>query len=122
LLVGTRAEIRQRLAELDPNGRPKLPEAFQNVLESSDSAWDPDPSFSWDEAEDLEATFAWRQPPMLPRGLRPGQAAELAELLQYVHARVRLLLEGGHMVSRSEQVMLSQATWQNRIDLHARMA
>jgi pSer/pThr/pTyr-binding forkhead associated (FHA) protein len=121
LLVGSRDQIRHRLADLEPNGRDALPQPVHNVLEMEDSQWDPE-SVVWDQAEDLEATFGWTCPPEIPRGLRPGQAAKLAELLQYLHARIRPLLQEGKVTGRSEQVVVSQATWQKLIDVEARLA
>ena len=60
-------------------------------------------------------------PPELPTALSPGQAAQLAELLQYVQLRLRALVETGKK-SRGERISLEQRQWQNLLDLYDRMA
>lgn len=123
LLVGTRSQIRRRLAESQPGGERALPEAVQEVMKTEDSQWaTAQGDLEWDEREDLQRPLPWTCPPPLPSGMRPGQAARLAELLQYLHARIRPLLQSGQRNGRNDHVTLPQATWQNLIDLEARLA
>ena len=47
---------------------------------------------------------------------------QLAELLEYLHIRVRRLLASVKVDDRSERVSLDQRQWQNLLDLQARLA
>ena len=60
-------------------------------------------------------------PPELPSTLHPGQAAELGELLNYFHLRLRGLIQTVKK-DRGDRVTLDQRQWQNLIDLQARLA
>jgi len=61
-------------------------------------------------------------PPDLPTGLDPGQAAQLSEMLQYLHLRMRGLVQSAKVRRKSDQVILDQRQWQNLLDLHDRVA
>jgi hypothetical protein len=61
-------------------------------------------------------------PPELPRGLSPGQAAQLAEFLQYLHLRIRGLIQSVGPVAKSERMTLEQRQWQNVLDIQQRLA
>ena len=63
------------------------------------------------------------QPPELPEGLSPGQAAQLSELLEYMHIRIRhLLLSVEEEDQPSGRVQLDLRRWQEAIDLQANLA
>ena len=63
-------------------------------------------------------------PPNTPTDLTPKQAAQMTELLQYMHLRLRYLVStvqpGGD--DRAERITLDQAQWQNLLDLYGRIA
>ena len=61
-------------------------------------------------------------PPELPDRLSPGQAAQLCELLEYLHVRIRDLLNAVKLKPENEHVTLEQRHWQNLVDLQARLA
>ena len=61
-------------------------------------------------------------PPELPDALRPGQAAQLAEMLQYLHLRMRGLMQSVKPKAKSDRVTLEQRQWQNLIDLQDLLA
>lgn len=69
-----------------------------------------------------ESTLHTLLPPELPRGLSPGQSAQLAELLQYLHLRLRQLILSVRIPPRTDQVVLQQRQWQNLLDLQNRLA
>jgi pSer/pThr/pTyr-binding forkhead associated (FHA) protein len=119
LLVGTRQQIRQRLATMD-NGQPELVERYDQLLEQFDRP--SSSSLDWDRLEDLEVIQEWRQPPQLPQALSPGQSAQLAEILEYLLARVRHLLTSAQPGPSDTAVQLELAEWQNLIDIQARLA
>ena len=122
LLFGSREEIAGRLAGLrgvDLSG---------GVAMDSDQAEEESESVSlefelnWTDNPDARATLHTLVPPELPASLSPGQAAQLAELLQYLHLRVRGLVQSVKTKGRSDRVTLEQRQWQNLVDLQARLA
>jgi hypothetical protein len=58
----------------------------------------------------------------LPERLSPGQAAQLSELLEYLHIRIRGLLTSVKVNDGSETVTLDTRRWQSLLDLQARLA
>jgi len=74
------------------------------------------------DTPDAQATLHTLAPPELPENLSPGQAAQLAELLQYVHLRIRGMVGTVKGEPDSERVTLQQRQWQNLVDLHDRVA
>jgi pSer/pThr/pTyr-binding forkhead associated (FHA) protein len=122
LVFGSREEIAQRLAALrgtDLSDGVTL-EADEFEEEPSAAALDFELNFSDDpDAQLLLHTLA---PPELPSSLSPGQAAQLAELLQYVNLRMRGLLQSVRSKAKSDRVTLEQREWQNLIDLQDRLA
>ena len=69
----------------------------------------------------MQALLHTLAPPDLPGPLSPGQAAELAELLQYFHLRLRGLIQTVKK-SKGDRVSLEQRQWQNLLDLYSRLA
>ncbi len=61
-------------------------------------------------------------PPELPEGLGPGQNAQLSELLQYMHLRLRGLIESATTSRKTEEVTLTLRRWQDLLDLENRLA
>jgi pSer/pThr/pTyr-binding forkhead associated (FHA) protein len=121
LLFGTREQIAQRLAalrgvDLSPGVQLEAEEVDQagnSVLLEFELNWSEDP--------EARAALHTLLPPDLPSHLTPGQAAQLAELLQFLHFRVRFIL---HSVKgkRGDRVTIDQRQWQNLVDIHARLA
>ena len=121
ILVGSREEIAQRLAKIRSAD---LAEAI--TLDCEELA---EPTGS--EALNFELNFGDEQdaeillhtviPPELPSSLHPGQAAEIAELLQYFHLRLRGLIQSVKK-EKLDRVSIEQRQWQNLLDLQARLA
>ena len=61
-------------------------------------------------------------PPELPTSLSPGQAAQLAEVLQFFHLRLRGLLDSVKSKGKADRVTLDPRQWQNLLDLQNRLA
>ncbi|MCA9203731.1 MAG: hypothetical protein KDA59_11825, partial [Planctomycetales bacterium] len=72
--------------------------------------------------DDLQATLHCLEPPELPDRMSPGQAAQLAELLEFFHVRVRSLLRTVQSNDKLERVTLDQRQWQMLLDFQARLA
>jgi predicted component of type VI protein secretion system len=62
------------------------------------------------------------EPPELPEHLSPAQAAQLYELLQYVHQRIRGLIESAKPVNATGRVTLDWGQWQGLLDVQSRLA
>lgn len=60
--------------------------------------------------------------PDLPERLSPGQAAQLCELLEYLHGRLRPLLASVQAEKRADRVTLDFAQWQHLLDVQARLS
>jgi hypothetical protein len=61
-------------------------------------------------------------PPDLPGGLKPGQAAQLSEILEFLHTRMRRLLRAVQPGKHAEEVVLSTRLWQSLVDLQAQLS
>src|SRR5262245_66029009 len=77
---------------------------------------------NWSADPDVQSTLHTLQAPDLPERLSPGQAAQLSELLEYLHIRVRDLLNSVTARADADKVQLEARQWQNLIDLQARLA
>ncbi len=124
LLFGSRDEIAQRLATLRNEGRPTAGTVDSEDIERIRDACSLDFELNWGSGDDLHATMHVLQPPELPRRLTPGQAAQLSELIEYLHLRIRRLLETVQIDERGkpERVTLDMRQWQNMLDLQARLS
>ncbi|HUT95798.1 MAG TPA: FHA domain-containing protein [Thermoguttaceae bacterium] len=122
LLFGSEEEIAQRLAAL--RGVDVSAGATLSGEESDQSS--PPISLEFELAfgnePDAQGTLHTLLPPELPAGLSPGQAAQLSEMLQYFHLRMRGLVQSVKTKRKSEQVLLNLRQWQNLLDLHDRVA
>ncbi|MCR9120599.1 MAG: FHA domain-containing protein [bacterium] len=111
LLYGSRDQIADRLARL----RGEDPDSNSDQADLEFGAnWSPDSSY--------HETIQTLHPPELPDRLSPGQAAELSELLEYFHIRIRHLAGSVEIDRKSERVTLDARQWQNVIDIQARLA
>jgi pSer/pThr/pTyr-binding forkhead associated (FHA) protein len=120
IVVGSRSEIAERLAVLrgsDMSGAVKLD---SEELAEHQSAMALELELAADEDEEIRTLLHSLIPPGLPTALDPGQAAELGELLNYLHVRLRGLIQTVKK-ERGERVTLEQRQWQNLIDMQSRL-
>ncbi|MEW4454890.1 MULTISPECIES: FHA domain-containing protein [Bremerella] len=128
IIYGSEKQIAVRLAALR-----RQQEEKNNDLPDDDRTVGPDDSpdiesslefeLNWNaQQDDLQAAIYTLQPPELPERLSPAQAAQLAELMDYVHIRIRHLLVSVEMNERTESVTLSMREWQNLLDLQSRLS
>lgn len=124
LLVGSREEIASHFGE----GRKGA-----NGVDSEEGTMDPDGYDRRQRAHSLDfelnvgsgsnlSAAATAAPPHLPERLSPGQAAQLCEVLEYLHGRIRPLVASVSLEKRAERVTLDAAQWHNLLDLQARLA
>jgi len=125
ILVGSRDQIAQRLAEIR---KKKQALGETNKIEISSEVVSPwfSPSLEreldWSEQTDLLRPIHELVPPDLPEDLSPAQLAQLTELLQYFHIRLRRLVQSVTVERDSEMVTLEQRHWQGLLDLYDRVA
>lgn len=122
LLVGGREEIAARLAELRGADLSAGVEMDPDQVDFSGSSCSLDSELQTGESADAQATLHTLLPPELPDELDLGQAAQISELLQYFHLRLRGLIQSVKPASRGERITLEQRQWQNLLDLYERLA
>ena len=124
LLFGSREQIAQRLAILRKQEQREGSDAEPSSL-SGDSPSVELADFNFEimaEDPELQARLQELEPPDLPDRLSPGQAAQLADMLNYIHVRMRQLLDAVKVQKDTEDVLLQQRHWQNLLDLQMRVA
>jgi pSer/pThr/pTyr-binding forkhead associated (FHA) protein len=122
LLFGSREQIAGRLARLrDENGEANMtadPEQMQKAANFSSLDFE----LNWNEECDMQATLHALEPPELPDRLTPGQAAQLAEMLEFLHVRLRNLIHSATIENKTSKITLDLRQWQSLIDLQARLS
>ena len=125
MLFGSEAEIAERLAKLRQQKQAEIGEVDleqTDVASLDDSASSLEFELNWNEEEDLQANIYSLYPPNLPERLSPAQAAQLAEVLDYIHIRIRHLLMSVSVHDQSEKVSLEMREWQFLLDLQSRIS
>lgn len=123
LLFGSRDQIALRLAKLraeesDINAATMDPAQLSKAAEVSSLDFE----LNWNEDNEVQATLHALEPPEVPARMSPGQAAQLAEMLEYLHVKLRNLIGAVRVDSRSQQVTLDFRQWQAILELQARVA
>lgn len=123
LLFGTREEIAHRLATL------REQQSSIGLMSSSDAeriknVCSLDFELNWRKDQDLQSTLHVLQPPEPPQRLSPGQAAQLSELIEYIHIRLRRLLESVKLNEQADpaRILLDLRQWQNLLDIQAQLS
>jgi hypothetical protein len=118
LLFGSRDQIANRLAEIrrkDVSLRGTMEPSLGKDSRSSSLDFDLNMGDGGEGIHTLE-------PPELPHRLTAGQAAQLSEVLEYIHIRVRNLLTSVRTEGKGDRVTLDMREWQNLLDLQSRLA
>lgn len=119
LLFGSRDDIARRFPTSRKNKGERPGEDADNPGSRKGGGGDFDLNL---HDEDLQSKLYQLEPPAIPPRLSPGQAAHLAEMLEYIHIRLRELIRSGHVDGKGERVVLSLEPWQNLLDLQSRIA
>jgi hypothetical protein len=122
LLFGSRDEIASRLRQLQSPAAPPHPTLSPEEASAGSHAAAVEFELNWGQSPEARRALQDLPPPALPERLSPGQAAQLAELLEYVHVRIRHLLSSVRPGEQADRVMLDLARWQSLLDLQARLA
>src|SRR5262249_33968011 len=94
LLFGSREQIAQRLRDIGGDGAAppaNVPISAEEAPANS-NAGAVDFELNWRHSPDARKAMQQSPPPELPQRLTPGQAAQLSEVLEYLHLRIRTLL------------------------------
>ncbi|MCY2979225.1 MAG: FHA domain-containing protein [Planctomycetota bacterium] len=113
LLFGTSEQINARVNEsltAVEEGR------LVNKTDSGD--FDLDPGL----VESIRALSQLNKPPELPERLSPSQAAQLAELFEYFHARIGEVVNGVNINEKRPTIKVDIATWQLILQLYSRLS
>ena len=128
LVYGSREEVARRLAALrgvDLSTGVALnadEEGEEGEMAEGSSSVSLEFELNVAQTPDAKATLHTLIPPELPDNLSPGQAAQFAELLQYIHLRIRGMVSSVKSEAKSDLVTLDLRQWQNLVDLQDRVA
>jgi pSer/pThr/pTyr-binding forkhead associated (FHA) protein len=117
LLFGSRDQIAKRLQDL------RLSSSSDESATDLSVGSRPDLGFELNCTDDTEMRAAMNvlDPPGLPERLSPGQAAQLADLMSFLHIRIRSLIQSASE-NGPDRMVLSFHKWQSLIDLQSRLA
>ena len=121
LRYGTREQIARRLKELREDGDIPKEDLDSSAL-AKQVGRPADVDLGWDTGTQSRSTLHIPKPPDLPEGLGPGQAAQLAEMLEYLHLRARALVESVETSEESRTVEIDIAHWQEILDIQGLLA
>lgn len=121
--IAERVEVLRQLGERAPSD--SMIEKATGPLEAGGS--DPEESVSIDlhwgsDSLGFPGTLHLPGPPGLPEGMTPAQAAEVAEMLEYFHARTRALLHGAMAPDGDGPVAIERERWHELVDLQSQIA
>lgn len=116
LLFGSRQQINERLELITPSSSSQSSaevgsESGPKEQAVLDKDWQKDPRLLLDH-----------QPPKLPERLSPGQAAQLSEVLEFLHGHTSRVISEAEVDRHNKRVILTAEKWQRFIDAHARIA
>ena len=77
---------------------------------------------NWSDNPDLKMSFRATEPPELPNKLSPVQAAQMFEMIEYLHLRVRDMIASVRSEPVNGRVSLEERQWQGLLDIQARLA
>jgi hypothetical protein len=131
LLFGSRDQIASRMRELrsvlrekdkrDGNGQPANDGESVSASEGEGDGSSLDFEVDW-PADDPPSSLLHMQPPDVPDRLSPAQAAQLCELLEFFHWRLRGLLATVKPAPSGGRITLEYSDWQELVDLQSRLA
>lgn len=123
ILFGTRDQIHHRLEELKNDG---LADTNGLISDAASKGSGDSKSISLElqlgASEDLQSTLHMPEPPELPGQLSPGQAAQVSEILEYLHLRARLLVTAAAIDEEGGKVSIPLGNWQELLDVQSQLA
>ena len=138
LIFGTREEINRRLgaarqeaAEHDSSHRKSSPhESSRRDRSSKPRAEERGRSAesdialptNWKDDANYQLELLELDPPKLPARLSPAQAAQLSEVLEYIHMRLRNLISHADPEAHGQVYRLDLNQWQYLLDIQSRLS
>jgi hypothetical protein len=122
LLFGTREEITGRLNELRDGGLCGHQDFSTGELAGGANSGSLSFELKLGSSEELQGTLHIPQPPELPVGLGAGQAAQVSELLEYLHLRARQIVKNVTIDEKDQKAILTAEQWQDFLDLQSQLA
>lgn len=122
LLFGSREQIAERLAKLRSSDLHGTGTVSPESAAGSPRAASLDFELNWADDPELQTTLGMTEPPSLPDRLSPGQAAQLSELLEFMHVRMRNLLASVRVEGGSRRISVDERRWQAILDIQALLA
>lgn len=134
ILFGNDQQINERLAEIrkqnaDPDAPQAVPADMPIAGEGTASQHgavaqprDFDFHLNWNPDYDFQHELHRPQAPALPTGMSPSQTAELSELLDYMHIRLRAVLKSARVKGPLDLVVLEYEPWQQLLLLQGKIA
>ncbi|MEO2047342.1 MAG: FHA domain-containing protein [Pirellulales bacterium] len=122
LLFGTRDQIVKRIEDLRCDGLGETGELTAGQLSQRIDSSSLSFEVELGASEDLQNTLHMPVPPDLPTQLSPGQAAQVSELLEYLHLRSRQLVHSAIVDDEQKQVEISLSQWQDLLDMQSQLA
>lgn len=116
LIFGTRVEINERLERLS-SGKVEMNEAGSKAAAKKIAVQE-----DWQDDPNYQLALLNLDPPKLPARLSPGQAAQLSEVVEFLHMHIRRVIADVEMDPRSKKVVLTLEQWQKILDAQARLA
>jgi hypothetical protein len=113
LLFGTHEQINSRVQE-----SLTAVEESRMIKKTDSGDFDLDANL----AESVRALRDLNQPPQLPERLSPSQAAQLAELFEYFHARIGEVVDVVKINEKRASINVDLATWQLMLQLYSRLS
>jgi hypothetical protein len=118
LIFGSRHEINDRLKKLQNS-------EFGKKLDMAASESGSQDEFSirkqWKEDPNYQLALLDIDPPALPDRLTPGQAAQMSEVLEFLHMHLRRLIGEVAFSNHAQHVEMSKQHWQQLLDIQARL-
>ncbi len=122
ILFGTRNQIAHRLEELKNDGITDTSDLIGEELSRRGDSKSISFELRLGASEDLQSTLHMPEPPDLPAQLSPGQAAQVSEILEYLHLRARLLVQAASIDEEAGKVTIPLGHWQELLDVQSQLA
>lgn len=123
VLYGSREEIAGRLDELRNRGLSTSQQVeIEALAQKAGSLSSSEFPAQWQASENLRSTLHIPTAPEIPAGLSPAQAAQLSEMLEYLHLRSRALVQGAKLNETKRTVQFDLEHWQELLDLQSQLA
>jgi pSer/pThr/pTyr-binding forkhead associated (FHA) protein len=132
LLFGSRQEISKRIKDIqrqllsdNKDSKADLRVSGEGTASQSGAAvqeQDFDFDLNWSPEYDFQHSLHKPQLPALPDEMSPAQRAQLAEMIEYVHIKMRAVLASAKVKGPLEMVVIEYEPWQHLLELQARLA